>query len=247
MMLIWVALIMIGCEGNSHEIVKIPEASGICFSPHRGTLFVAHDEGIIYEISKEGKILRKKNLGKLNLEGVACDDEKGRLLLAIEGKDNILIVKQKNFKKIGKININRNYKKRIILKKDWKKHGLEGICVVKNSIFLSNQSKKFLPKKDPSIVIRVSKNVKKKGDILELYSHGHKDIAGLTYHDKHLFMVSDTENLLIKYDIEKKKVVGSAPLPKFAQEGVAFDDEENIYITNDKGGVFKYPRKRFGL
>jgi uncharacterized protein YjiK len=241
------ALIMIGCEGNSHEIVKIPEASGICFSKKTGTLFVVHDEGKIFEISKEGKILRKKSFGKLNFEGVACDDEKGRLLLAIEGKDNVLLLKQKNLKKIGKININRNYKKRVILKKDWKKHGLEGICIAKDSIFLSNQSKKFLPKKDPSIVIRISKDAKKKEDILELYPHGHKDIAGLTYHDNHLFMVSDTENLLIKYDVEKKKVVGTAPLPRFAQEGVAFDDEENIYITNDKGGVYKYPRKKFGL
>lgn len=239
--------IMIGCSGESNVIANIPEASGICFSQKSQTLFVAHDEGKVYEISKEGKILRKKRLGKYNLEGVVCDDVKGELLFAVEGKDSILVVGQKNLKVRNNIKIKRAYHDKIILKKDKKSHGIEGIAMVDDFLYISNQSHKFFPKKDPSLLIKVAKDAKKKVTILELFEHGHKDVAGLTYHDKYLFMVSDSENLLIKYSLEDKKVVGTAKLPLFAQEGVAFDDDGHIYFANDRGSVLKYKREKFGL
>lgn len=246
--LIWgVLFIMIGCEGKSNEIAKIPEASGICFSKKSQTLFVAQDEGKVFEISKEGNILREKWLGKYNLEGVACDDIEGELLFAVEGKDNILVVNQKNLEIKNNIKIKRAYNGKVILIKDRKSHGIEGIAIVEDYLYISNQSNKFLPKKDPSLLIKVKKSTRKKVAILELVEHGYKDVSGLTYHDKHLFMVSDSKNLLIKYSLKKQRVVGTAKLPKFAQEGVAFDDKGCIYFANDKGSVYKYQRQKFGL
>ena len=249
----WVLTVMFlslstGCtsENAQGEIAKIPEASGICFSHKSKTLFVANDEGKVYEINKDGKILREKRLGEYDLEGVACDDGRGELLFAQEGADNILVVSQKSLKVKKTIDIKRKHRGKLILKKD-KNDGLEAITIIDGAIFLSNQSHKFLPKKDPSVVIKVDKKQKAKVTIKELFEHGHQDIAGLTYHDKYLFMVSDSEDLLIKYDIQKKRVIATAPLPPFAQEGVAFDDEGYIYIANDEGSVFKYPRKQFGL
>ena len=234
-----IAVIMIGCQGNSHVLVKIPEASGICFSQTSKTLFVANDEGVVYEISKEGKILRKKRLGDYDLEGVACDDKAGKLLFAIEGKDSIMQVSQKKLKVKRVTKIKKEFRQRLILRRD-KKNGLEGICLVGDSLYLSNQA-------DPSILIRVLNESKKKVPILDVIDHGHTDIAGLTYHDKHLFMVSDSEDLLLKYDLAKKKIVYSVKLPLFAQEGVAFGDEGYIYFANDEGSVLKYKVEKFGL
>ncbi len=239
--------IVIGCEGKSNEIAKIPEASGICFSQKSKTLFVAHDEGKVFEIDKNGKILRERRLGKYDLEGVACDDIKGELLFAVEGKDNILVVGQKNLKIRNYINIKRVYHDKMILKKDRKNKGLEGIAIVGDALFLSNQSDVFLPKKNPSLLIKVEKSNKKKVTISKLFEHGHKDISGLTYHDKYLYMVSDTEDLLLKYSLDEKKVVFTAKLPAFAQEGVAFDDEGYIYFADDNGAVLKYKKEKFGL
>ena len=244
--------LMLGCEAKgkesyqSAEIAKIPEASGICFSKKSHTLFVVEDEGKIYEISTEGKILRQKRLGDLDLEGIACDDAKGELLLAQEGEDDILIVGQKTLNLKKRINIKRKYHDRLILKKD-KKHGLEGITLVDDFILLSNQSKKLGVKKDPSVMFKVEKSDKKKVTILELFEHGHIDISGLCYHDNTLFMVSDRENLLLKYDMKNKKVLATAKLPLASQEGIAFDDDGNLYIANDAGSILKYKRKKFGL
>ena len=47
--------------GNIDE-VGLEEPSGICFHFSRGTLFVVGDEGHVYEIDTNGKLLKQKRL-----------------------------------------------------------------------------------------------------------------------------------------------------------------------------------------
>ncbi len=229
---------------DNHVIANVPEASGICYSKYSDTLFVANDEGKVYELSTNGEILRKKRLGDYDLEGVACDEKKAQLYFAVEGSDNILVVKQKTLKVIKKININREYKGRTLLVKD-KKWGLEGIAMDDKYFYLSNQSERKYPRKDPSVIVKIDRKVKKKADIKSMIDHKQLDIAGLAMHQEYLYMVSDTDNKLIKYDIKRDKVVFVKVLPDFAQEGVTFDDQGYIYFADDNGRVLKYPETDF--
>ena len=229
---------------ENHVIANVPEASGICYSKYSNTLFVANDEGRVYELSREGKILRKKRLGDYDLEGVACDNKKAQLYFAVEGSDNILVVKQKTLKVIKKININREYKGRILLVKD-KKRGLEGITMDNKYFYLSNQSERKYPRKDPSVIVKIDRITKKKANIKGMIDHKQLDIAGLAMHQGYLYMVSDTDNKLIQYDIRRDKVVSIKKLPDFAQEGVTFDDQGYIYFADDNGRVLKYPETDF--
>ncbi len=239
--------IMIGCEGKSDEIAKIPEASGICFSPKSKTLFVVSDKGVLYEIAKDGKILQKERIGHYDLEGVACDDKNDRLLLVDEGKDNLLIIGRKNFKLRKKLNIRREYKGEMLLKKD-KHHGLEGIALYLDKVLLANQSNKKYPAVDPSIIVQIDANVSRaKVPIEQIYNPHKKDISGLCYHDNYLYMVSDNKDNIIKYDLKTQKVIMKVKLPIFAQEGVAFDDEGYVYFADDDGAVFKFKKEKFGL
>ncbi|WP_415406036.1 SdiA-regulated domain-containing protein [Sulfurovum sp. CS9] len=233
------------CFANeNHVIANVPEASGICYSKYSDTLFVANDEGRVYELSPKGKILRKKRLGNYDLEGVACDEKKAQLYFAIEGSDDILVVKQKRLKVIKKININREYKGRTLLVKD-KKRGLEGITMDDKYFYLSNQSERKYPRSDPSVIVKIDRSSRKKADIKDMIDHKQLDIAGLAMHHGYLYMVSDTENNLIKYDIKRDKVVWVKALPDFAQEGVTFDDQGYIYFADDNGRVLKYPETDF--
>ena len=233
-------------EPYSKEIAKIPEASGICYSSLSETLFIANDEGSIYEIDKNGSILRAKKIGDYNLEGVSCDDEKDELLFTIEGKDNILIVSQSELSTQKEINIDRDFDGIRVLKKD-KKHGLEGIAITEEFIYLSNQSYESYPEEDASVVIKVSKNDDEKLDILSIIDHGYLDISGLFYERGYLYMVSDSSDLLIKYDLKNEKTIFEKELPIFAQEGICIDDEGYFYIANDNGSVFKYNKEALGL
>ncbi len=240
-------LIMIGCEGKSNVIAKIPEASGICFSQKSKTLFVVSDRGTLYEMNKSGKILQKHRIGKHDLEGVTCDDKNNRLLLVDEGKDNLLIINRHNFKLTKKLNIKREYKGKMLLKKD-KHHGLEGVTLYHDKVLLVNQSMLKYPDIDPSVIVQIDANTSRaKVPIEKIYNPHKKDIAGLCYHDNYLYMVSDNKDNLIKYDLITQKVISKVKLPIFAQEGVAFDDEGYIYFADDNGGVFKYKKEKFGL
>ncbi len=231
-------LLFTSCSHADNILTHIPEASGICYAKNSNTLFVANDEGKVFEINKKGKILREKMLGDYDLEGVACEDAKGKLYFAVEGADSVLIVNQKNLTVQKEIKIKREYKNIKVLKKD-KKNGLEGITIIPDGILLSNQSKKPWPKSNPSVIIKIDSLKKKKVAIKDIINHGYRDIAGLSFFEGYLYMVSDTDNLLIKYDIKTKKTIWKKSLGDEAWEGVTFDDEGYIYFADDEGKIRK--------
>lgn len=231
---------------KSHTIAKISEASGICFDKISKNLFVVGDEGYLYKLDTTGNILQSKHLGDYDFEGIACDPKNNRLLLAVEGKDNILIVDPKHFRIQKEVNIKRSFHHEKLLVKD-KKHGLEGITIHDKDIYLSNQSKHRYPHKDPSVIIKVNDLRSLKTTIKERIDPRRIDISGLDYHEGFLYMVSDTLDKVFRFNMTTHKIDKSAKLPKFAQEGITFDDQDNIYFANDKGSVLKYKREEIGI
>ncbi|MEA2050024.1 MAG: SdiA-regulated domain-containing protein [Campylobacterota bacterium] len=232
---------------NAKTIAKIPEASGICFVDETKTLVVVNDEGWIYEISKKGKILRKVYLGKYDLEGIAYDKSNQKLLIAVEAKESILIVNKDSFAIEKEIEIKRSFDGVKVLKKS-KGSGLEAIAIDENGdIYVSNQSKityKKNLKENASVILKIKNLKKKKTKIKKVYNHGYVDIAGMTFHNGYLYMTSDTKNLLIKYDLKTNKTIAKIKLKKSAQEGICFDNKNNIYIANDNGTVIKMKAKK---
>ncbi len=230
------------------EILNISEPSGICYSSDSNTLFVACDNGFVYEISKNGDIINKKDFGDLknhDFEGISYDEISGFLFVAVEGSDNVLILDDK-LKRRRTINVNREDSSgRVILGKD-KENGLEGIAIdQRGEIYLSNQSFNRLPASDASVIIQIDPLSE---DIKEVIDPEYLNISGLSFYQDYLYMVSDTKNLLIKYDISNNMVISVTKVKKFdsnlkkaAIEGLAFDNDGNIYFADDKHGkVFKY-------
>jgi uncharacterized protein YjiK len=227
-------------------IAKVPEASGIVYSEKSNTLFVVNDEGKIYELSTKGQILKKLNLGKYDLEGITIDEDKGLLILAIEGDEKILVLNQDNFKILNEIKIKRKYKKINVLKKD-SKNGIEGIVLFKDKLYISNQSKNKYPKADSSVIVIVDYDLnKKKLKIKNIIDHGITDVSGLTFYKDTLFMISDKNNLLLSYDIKNNKIIKKYKLSKkYAQEGLTFDKKGNLYIEDDNGQILKIKKFDF--
>jgi len=233
-----IVLLFVGC-GNSvgEEIVKIPEASGISYCHNSNTLIVANDEGVYYEITPKGKILQKVKLGKYDLEGVVCEDEQ---FIFVREDKGIVIVDRRTGKK-QKVHVDTMYKgkKRKLFDR---KEGVEGIAKVANTLYLSKQAKK---KKNSFIAVVKMKPYPSM--IVDVIEHDIADIAGLTYDDGDLYMVSDKKDLLIKYNLEKKKIVQKVKLEKGAWEGIAFDNKGFVYLADDDGHVVKYKKTALGL
>ena len=232
------SLFFIACgklEGD--EIVKIPEASGIGYCSSSDTLIVVNDEGSYYEISKKGKILKSVKLGKYDLEGVVCEDE--HMIFVREDKGLVIVDRSTGKKK--KVIIDTLYQGKKLSLFD-KKEGVEGIAKVGNIVYLAKQSKK--KKKSFIAVVKLTPYPSRVVDVIE---HHIVDTAGLTYHNGYLYMVSDKEDLLIKYDTDKKKIVQKVKLSEGAWEGLAFDTKGYVYLADDDGRVVKYKKKTLGL
>lgn len=223
-------LSLTSCAKQSEEIIaSIPEASGISFCQNSKTLIVANDEGSFYELTTSGKIITEHKLGKYDLEGVVCEDKK--FIFAIE-EGAILEVDRKTLKsKVLKLKgKSKEYKLS-------KKAGIEGIAKVGDVYYLSIQTKKKENAK--LLVVKLGVNYAKVTQVIE---HGIVDSAGLEYHNKKLYIVSDKKDKLYIYDLKRDKILKKIKLPKFAQEGVTFEGKY-IYFADDDGTVRKYKLK----
>ena len=233
-----IVLLVSACGAPKGKVIaKIPEASGISYCSSDDTLVVANDEGSYYEISRKGKTVQKIKLGKYDLEGVVCEEEE--MIFALENKGMLIVDRQNGAKKKIILNTMYNGKKLPLFDK---KSGVEGIAKIGNIVYLSKQSNK--KKKSFIAVVKLTPYPSRIVDVIE---HHVADTAGLTYHDGYLYMVSDKEDLLIKYYIDKKKSVQKVKLEQGAWEGIAFDNKGFVYLADDDGRVLKYKKKRLGL
>jgi len=107
-----------------------------------------------------------------------------------------------------------------------KKRGIEGITKIKKRYYLSIQAKN---EKDSKLLV-----VKLKGDcakVKKVINHGIIDSSGLTYENEKLYIVSDTNDALYIYDIKNREIDKKIELSKFAQEGVAFGQNDDIFFA----------------
>ena len=237
-LLIVMAVVLTACgQSNENVIVKIPEASGISYCTNTDTLIVVNDEGAYYEINTKGKILRKVKLGKYDLEGVVCEEKE--IIFVREDKGLLIVDRKSGIKK--KVLVDTFYDGKKLPLFD-KKSGVEGIAKIGNTVYLSKQSNK--KKKSFIAVVRLTPYPSRIIDVIE---HHVADTAGLTYHEGSLYMVSDKEDLLIRYDLDKKKIIQKTKLEKGAWEGIAFDRKGHVYLADDDGRVLKYKKKALGL
>ena len=237
---LWLPFVLLVSACGAPEgkvIAKIPEASGISYCSKDKRFIVVNDEGTYYEMSKKGKVLQKTKLGNYDLEGVVCEDE--QMIFALENKGILIVDRETGEKKKVSLDTMYDGKKLPLFNK---KSGVEGIAKVDNIVYLAKQSNK--KKKSFIAVVRLTPYPSRIVDVIE---HHIADTAGLTYHDGYLYMVSDKENLLIKYDLNKKKSVQKVKLEKGAWEGIAFDTKGFVYLADDDGRVLKYKKKDLGL
>jgi uncharacterized protein YjiK len=236
--------------GNIDQVEFI-EPSGIVFYPNRGTLFVVGDEGDICEIHPDGTVVKQKRIRHADFEGITYDPSSGFLYIAEERVEKILEVSSDDFSVLREFSIDRTFKNAIVLKEGGQ--GIESITFVPDSkhpeggtFFISNQGFTLDNQEDPSALFEVEAPLRSgsgkdlKARIIRMYSLGIIDLSGLHYDKSNdrLYIISDATNSL--FEITRKgEILKSYAFPGDNQEGIAIDNENNIYIAQDTGGIIK--------
>lgn len=208
------------------EIAYIKAASGISYCHKNNTLMVASDNGKIYEITQSGDILSKYTIGNYDFEGIICKDKE--LILAIEGSGLLRFNRETHeidiFPLEGATDIKMS-----------NKHGIEGLIKIGDYYYLSIQSKK----KKNAKLLKVLLD-KSSATVISTLTTNIIDMSGLEYHNGELYILSDINDALYRYNLKNKEILEVIPLPEFAQEGVAFSSNSDIFFANDDGSIFHY-------
>ncbi|MCD4784499.1 MAG: SdiA-regulated domain-containing protein [Candidatus Eremiobacteraeota bacterium] len=229
---------------------KIEEPSGIAYHPMRKTLFVVSDDGDIYEIDLNGKILAKKHISaqdndELDPEGVAINTRTGEVYVAAEEIDGILVIDPATLKITGIFKIiNKDEKGKPLFREGG--NGFEGIAFVPGKkagydrIYICNQHDPPIVMKVPApSVIKKRFAGKKSLKVLGWFRMPCTDLSGMTYHNsrKTLFILSDFNNTLFEVSTDGK-ILNQWSVPGQDQEGIAFAGNY-VYIAQDSGKIIK--------
>jgi len=238
--------------GGSLDLQDFAEPSGICFHPSRKTLFVVSDEGEIAEISKDGEILFRQPVPG-DLEGITVNPQTGLIYVVKEGEEVILEFDpgRKEVSRIFTLNRSCQGNPEFIVKSEGYDNGIEAIAFVEDrshpeggTFYAGNQW-------DPSCVMEIylplktSREKSGEASILRVLPL-HIDDPSAMYYDPEtglLNVVSDADNILVEVSLEGK-IIKEYAFPGDSQEGIARDDEGNLYIAQDSDGILKIKDKR---
>ena len=232
---------------------KLKEPSGIVYHRLRKTLFVLGDEGQLAEFTTRGRRLRTHQFEKIkDLEAITVDPRTGLLYVADERHDQIIEIDPQTFLITRRFSVPLFFKGKAYMQKGG--DGIEGLTFVPDVkhkqggiFYFTNQAKTRKPNDLSAVIAMVLPlKVKQQPEIVGYYPQPITDLSGMFYdhQSKHLFLASDFNNLLLEMTLDGV-ILKALTLPGNAQEGIALDEKDQLYIAQDTGGVLRLKTKKF--
>ena len=230
---------------------KLPEPSGLCYHPGRGTLFAVGDEGHVLELTTNGVPVKMKHMGKIDFEGITVDPASGLLYIAWEGADRIVEFDPETFTFGPTFVLPRTFEGRTIMAPGG--NGIEAITfipssnsvhggtfIVANQVFELGLTNDLSALVEFEVPLRAPPGTNVPVQVLRVIEPGIIDLSGLHYDAKsgHIFVISDTANMLLELTRAGVPVHAWA-FPGKDQEGLAIDAEGYVYTAQDSGGITK--------
>ncbi len=200
--------------------VAVPEPSGLCFAPDGKNLLTVSDrDGCIYELSLEGKLIRKFYCQGDDLEGVACDPESQIIAVVEEGSRKVVLIDYADGQIIDDYAIQ--------IEASSSNKGLEGIAWSSTEqcwLLLNEAQPALLMKWSPEKALFWSQEL----DFAADYS----GIDAANTAGKY-WIVSDQSKKLFLWSVAKG-VINAHDLDRTSYEGIAIDEKNNlVYLIND--------------
>jgi len=196
---------------------------------NQDVFYVVSDE---WEIQKINSSLKKLEYFKFeenyDFEAIVCDENNNNLLAVDEKSWNIYKIEMIR-DGFSPLKITKKYKINWYkLNKKW----IEWFAKIsQNKYIISTQEKKN------NLLVLEFKDEKFK--IIKKIDFPYKDLSGLEYFNKKLYIISDKNNKIFIYDLEKEKTINIIQLQDGAWEWISFDKNWNMLLADDDGRIVK--------
>ncbi|MGY6562407.1 MAG: SdiA-regulated domain-containing protein [Luteibaculaceae bacterium] len=197
--------------------VKIPEPSDICLSPNGNSLYVVSDNGILFETDLEGRILRQSDLTGIDFEGVHTD---GQFIYVVdETPRKVHVVDIETFARVRTVEFPYQ---------GGRNKGYEAITFNQaKDVFL------LITEKEPVWIFEIDNKLQQKVNEYKFIHKKATDISAATYHNNHLWLLSDEQMTIFKLNPLTYEVVGLWEINVLNPEGIAFTKDGQMIIAAD--------------
>jgi uncharacterized protein YjiK len=235
--------------GRGFALPEAPEPSGLCYVVERDSLFLVDDGDVdrpagVYEISLEGQVLQKREVG-VDLEGICYCTGDGMLYLADEHKETVWVVQPADLVVRSSFTVALGFPDRIVITPGG--NGFEGIEYIPSTSDCERDYFMLLNQDDPPALVRVNRcDIELHGDESVPIADFHRlpDInCGELWYDhasEQLWVVHSWENVYEVLDIDTLAVQSWEICPGSAQEAVTKDGQGRLWIGSDSGGLAYY-------
>lgn len=204
------------------SLSAFPEMSGLTYASSTDMFYAVGDEGHIFELDRDMKILRSVYLGAFDFEAVTFIDELNRLYCLDESELLLLEVdlSDLSIKSIEPLNNRGKLKDKFIQ--------FESLVYKEGFLFLGVTYKS--EKKGEGALLRFTPADPTAEKIFDIPV---RDISGLAYRDPCFVIISDKEDKLILFS-EEEEILESRDINGDHQEGVSILGDD-IYIVDESG------------
>jgi len=227
--------------------VDVPEPSGIDYDRAHRRAFVVDDGGEIWVFDEDFEALDVFDVGG-DLEGVAWLPGRGLLLVAVEGAEQLMTVDPDTGEVLSVADIPRRFDGRLILREGGQ--GIEALAVVRDRIFVANQSFDPDDDEDGSVLVELAFTDEGALEIIDAHPLPMLDVAGAFYSrlTGELFLLSDAEDSLSRLPLAALDAAGegealgadlftTVEVPGVDQEGACVLGGR-LVIAQDSGDLY---------
>jgi uncharacterized protein YjiK len=192
--------------------LRIAEPSGICVTADQH-YFIASDDGILYEIDKDGKVLRSRMLG-MDLEDICAIGTD--LYIMDESLRRVYVLDENTWKQKAMHHINYNGPRN---------KGFESITYIP-------EKKHFIviTEKNPILLMETDENF---NVINEVQIDHINDMSSATYYNHKLWLLSDEDHTVFKVNPDDFTIENKFNVPIFNPEGICFNDDGTMRVVSD--------------
>ena len=198
-----------------HLTLPVGEPSDLGFSPDGKTMFIASDQGFLYETDLEGKVIRKADYEIIDCEGIFVDDK-------------YVYVAEETTRKVKLFDIKTLKLERTVYLPyaGARNKGYEGLTFNKTRNRFA-----IVTEKDPIYIFELDLDLRVVNEIN--VSQMARDISSISYHDNFIWMLSDEDRTVFKVNPNTYEVIAKWIVPIPNPEGLAFDADGNMLIQSD--------------